>query len=397
MAADASRREALQSNSLGRALGAAIGGGVTGLLDKSADERTIDRPAQIARAQAQVQVEGALDRERAASEESAARRRNLDADTTYKLARPGIEEKKADASAQKAEQSRIFRALSTLKGQALDPSNPRIAKLLSEADAAGIPVDLDSFNNSKGNFVRYARTDPDHPERTQTVERNVATGEESVLGQKGYQQPVGADGMTASQRGNLTLGGQRFGETERHNQVTEGQGQQRINQSREFGIARIEQGDVRLGQSADRATRARYNALSSLVQRRNTLQAQANKWRSYKADDGSVQPWAEKKASVYEDQIRATEDRMQSQYGDLLDEAAQNDDGMINGPQKAMENKGLMRTPHTPAHSAPAQSSPSQLPRVSRARFRAKYPQFNGRPDSDVDAAISSSGGQPIP
>ena len=168
---------------------------------------------------------------------------------------------------------------------------------------------------------------------------------------------------------------------------------ERIKQGWQFGAARIEQGDVRLAQGADRATRTRYNALSGLVGRRNTLQAQANRWRSYKnSDTGEVEPWAEKRAKVFEDEIRAVEDRMQSQFGDLLDEAATSDDGMVTGNQRAMENRHLTRTPKAPS-SAPAQSKG----RVSRAKFREKYPQYQNFSDSDVDATIRAQGYDPIP
>ena len=45
---------ARQSDSLGRAIGAFGGGLVSGLINKQADEEAIDRPQEVARAQAQL-------------------------------------------------------------------------------------------------------------------------------------------------------------------------------------------------------------------------------------------------------------------------------------------------------------------------------------------------------
>jgi hypothetical protein len=173
------------------ALGAAGAGAVVGAVDPHAANR-MRYNAEVARSDARLgqlrtQRKGELDAE------------HTQAETDYLRQRPGIEAgKRLDAQA-KAEQSRIFRALGTLKGQKLDPANPRHAKLIADAEAAGIPIDAESFNNSKGNVIRYAKTDPEHPEQTVEVERNVVTGEETVLGQKGYQATRNAEGMTGAE------------------------------------------------------------------------------------------------------------------------------------------------------------------------------------------------------
>jgi hypothetical protein len=325
------------------------------------------------------------------------------ANAAWLQAKPGIEQQKALSTATQRERQAVLANLRLLKGTRLDVNNPQHFALLQRAANAGIHVDPDEWNNSKGNVKTFDLVDPDHPEQKRKVAYNVVTGEATDAGQSGYVQPVKPSGMTeAQERADADRDASRTN-TEKQRATSNDFQRQRIGISRsqlQLGLARLNQGEARLSQSADHQTQTRFNQLSTLIQRRNALQAQSNRWRSYKDDEGNVQPWAEKRAAVFEDQIRSVEDRMQSEYGDLLDEAADSGDGMINGPQKAMENKGLMRTPHAPARSAPAQSSPSQpasVPRVSRARFRAKYPQFNGRPDADVDAAISSSGGQPIP
>lgn len=394
LAAFDASREAQQSNSLGRVLGAAGGGFLSGLFNKRADEETIDRPQEIARAQAQLNLDAAAEKERGEREARAAetRLRNVNAD--YAAEKPWLEEqKRADAAAQR-ERTAVLANFCLRKGQPLDANNPQDRALLERAANAGVFIDPEEWNSSAGNNVTLTLTDPKDPTKTNTVIFNKVTQTPTVVGQKGFQQPVDTKtGMTPKQEADASLGGARLAEDARHHKVGEAQGQERLGQSFQLGVARLEQGDVRLAQSADRTTRTRYNALSNLVQRRNTLQAQANKWRSYKdSDSGMVQPWAEKRAQVYEDQIRSVEDRMQSQFGDLLDEAAASDDGMITGQQKAMENRGLTRTPRPPAAGhAPAQSKG----RVSRANFgkvRAQNPGLQGKTDAEVEAILRAQG-----
>src|SRR5205085_5651732 len=242
-----------------------------------------------------------------------------------------------------------------------DPTNSRHMALLQRAANAGIEVDADEWNNTASNLAPVDVIDPQNPTQKRRQYFNKATGQLTDVAPTGYVQPVDAKtGMTSFQSGSL-------GERTRHDKAAEAQGQERIRQARQFGIARLEQGDIRLAQSADRATRTRYNQLSTLIQQRNDHQAKANRWRSYKGEDGALQPWAEKRAQQEEDQIRSIEDRVQSQYGDLLDEAAASDDGMITGAQKAMENRNLTRTPRS---SIRARAAAQPKGRVSRAKFR---------------------------
>ena len=400
LAAYDAAREA-QSGSFGRTAGAAAAGLLTGLFNKRADEQIIDRPQQLARAQAQLNLDSAAEKERREREAQASETRLRNTQADYYEQKPWLEEQKRADAATARERTAVLANFRLRKGQPLDANNPQDRALLERAANAGVFVDPEEWNSSAGNNVTLTLTDPKDPTKTNTVVFNKVTQTPTVVGQKGFQQPVNTQsGMTSKQEADVKLGGARLAEDARHHKVGEAQGQDRIGISRDnfqLGVARLEQGDVRLAQSADRATQARYRGLSNLIQRRNTLQAQANRWRSYKGDEGMVQPWAEKRAQVYEDQIRSVEDRMQSQFGDLLDEAATSDDGMVTGAQRAMENKGLMRTPRTPARSP---SSPSPAPaqsrgRVSRAKFgqlRAQNPGLQGKTDAEVEAILRAQG-----
>ncbi|HEX3559907.1 MAG TPA: hypothetical protein VHU19_11935 [Pyrinomonadaceae bacterium] len=384
------------------AAGALLGGVTVGTADRKLADQTW-RNRQLAETGAQLQQEYA-------DEQQQSRTRLVDAQADLAEARPGMEQAKADVQARTRAQAAIQREIGNRlkEPRPFDQNDVYDSSLAQRAQAAGVSFDPKGFGDTKNPATREMLdpTDPSGTRKTRAVyDRASNTWKPlAVDGQPiatGYAQPVGPDGMTASQRGNLQLGGERLEESKHHNQVTEGQGAERIGIARQnfqLGVARFEQGEARLAQGADRQTRTRYNQLSTLVQQRNDAQAQANRWRSYKGDDGGVQPWAEKRAGVFEDKIRSLEDRMQSHYGDLLDEAATSDDGMINGQQKAMENKGLMRTPKPPARapqSAPAPAQPQGS--VSRARFRAKYPQYQSAPDSQVDSIISGQGYQPKP
>ena len=227
--------------SVGAGIRNAVVGGAYGAAVPNANERAgRDREIRrVEREQSRVQANQKAGLE-AEGERASTRQKNAQA--SYYEQRPDIEAAKRTDAQAKAEQSRVFRVLSSLKGQKLYPADPRVRQLQADADRAGIPFDVESFNNSKGNVVRYVRTDPDRPEQTVEVERNVLTGAEQVLGQKGYQATRDASGMTTAEvktdedrdrgynalerervvqhdlrraglaiaKGNLTLAGQRF-------------------------------------------------------------------------------------------------------------------------------------------------------------------------------------------
>jgi hypothetical protein len=191
--------EGAKSGSAGFALGSAIGGAVTGLINKKADEEAIDRPAAITRTQGALAVDAASEKAQRERDAAAADINLKQSQADWNNARPDIEAGKRTDAAAKAAQASIFRVLGTLKGQRLDPTDPRIVKLQAAADAAGIPFDVQSFNESKGNLIRYVKTDLAHPEKTITVERNVVTGEETELNQKGFQATRNNEGMTGAE------------------------------------------------------------------------------------------------------------------------------------------------------------------------------------------------------
>ena len=233
LAAFDAANQAGQSDSLGRAAGAGIGGFLSGLINKRADEQIIDRPQQLARAQAQLQLDSAAEKARGEREASAAQTRLHSAEADYYSQRPWLEEqKRADAASQR-ERTVVLQNLRLLKGTKLDPNNPQHMALLQRAANAGVFVDPEEWNNSSGNNITLTLTDPADPTKTNTVIFNKVTQTPTVVGQRGFQPTRDESGMTASERGNLQLGGARLGETQRHNRVTEAQGDARDALSRQ--------------------------------------------------------------------------------------------------------------------------------------------------------------------
>jgi hypothetical protein len=133
-------------------------------------------------------------------EREAAQTEQVRAQTGWLTARPGIEEAKSKATAAKQEQSAVLSNLRLLKGTRLDPSNPEHASLLRRAAAAGISIDANSFNDASSNLVSMELVDPEHPEQKRRAFFNRATEEITDAGQSGFVAPVGADGMTETQR-----------------------------------------------------------------------------------------------------------------------------------------------------------------------------------------------------
>lgn len=164
-----------------------------------------DNAARAARNEEMQQVAGQVldfDRARRVQEERkerAARLRLTNAQATYAEARPDLEATKAQALADKRERDAVLSLLRMHKGVRLDPMNPTHSRLLERAAAAGVEIDPDAWNNARDNLVPLVRTDPDHPERTQTVMFNRATGTIVDKWQKGFQAPRDASGNTASQ------------------------------------------------------------------------------------------------------------------------------------------------------------------------------------------------------
>lgn len=221
---------------LGAGVRGAVAGGVLGVADPASDERY---GQQRRAAGYQRELAGVRANEKAGRdlEEQRASTRLKNEQADHWAQRPDADRRKALAAEGKAEQARIFRVLSSLKGQKLDPANPRHAKLIADADAAGIPVDPDSFNASKGNVVRYPRVDPANPSRTQVVERNLVTGEETVLGQAGYVAPRDASGMTAAEVKAAEDRDRAFGALQEHRAATLGLATDRLREQMLNGLS----------------------------------------------------------------------------------------------------------------------------------------------------------------
>jgi hypothetical protein len=400
-------------------LAGAVGGAGGGAIAEVVNPNVVYRAKQDARVG---RYEGELQNLRG-EQESAAKVRTANAQAGWLEARPQIAEQRNQVAALKQEQSRIFRVLGSMKGQYLDPNNPRIAKLLSDADAAGIPIDVDSFNNSKGNTVRYAKVDPDHPEQTQTVERNVVTGEESVLGQKGYTQPVGPDGMTAAQRQAAKDRETAQANLEKQRSIQNEFQRQRINLSTgRFSLAQAAQNN-RLSEQTRKEAKD-VNDLAAEAERFQQASESVNQHGKY------IDPnTGEEKESSRRDidcdklaaQAAALRQKLFANYGYLFDQ-----DG--TGPKMTTDKfKGLfpslqgnwsgeaqrlgvtltdnptqgpVRQSPMPRRGAPRAAQPATQSggaHVSRAAARAKYPQLRNASDDEVDAAIRSAGYEPIP
>jgi hypothetical protein len=348
--------------------------------------------------------------------------------------RPLREREKIGASTAKAEQARVFRILTSLKGQRLDPDNPLVRQLRDDAERAGMPFDVDSFNDSKGNVVRYTKTDPEHPGQTVEVERNVVTGEESVLGQGRYQKPVGEDGMTAGERGNLGLGSARFGETKRHNRATEAQGGERIGIARQGLSLRQAAQDNRF----DSASQKRFDSADKLAAQAEEYARTAQTLNDHDTyiDPDTHEQKTSAKRDIDRDKFIAKADAARRQlfttYRDVFEQGPDGRVRMTTAEFKSLfptlaakpsgEYIGVAQragveltdgptaspgayTPspiRRPTHRAAGPGAPASAPsegktHVSRAKFRAKYADYKDRSDADVDAAIRSSGFEPMP
>lgn len=308
----------------------------------------------------------------------------------YAEARPDIEAaKRADAQA-KAVQSAVLSNLRLLKGQRLDPANPRHLSLLQRAADAGIYVDPDEWNDAKENLVPVEVIDPRSPTTTRKMLLNKLTGETSDYGQGRYVQPVDQKtGMTPYQTGSLALGGARFGETRRHNQVTEAQGSERIGISRQNLNLSAERNLIswRSYQSRQdnidfREKRAHYTEARKLIEKHNQHTASANRYAGYKGEDGKQLQWARLKQEEQESLADSVQNELATVYGDVYQPGS---------------GTGLSAPP---APTAVAPSSGSSQPsavkgRVSRGnfgKFREQNPQYARMDDAQVEQLLRSQG-----
>lgn len=316
--------------------------------------------------------------------------RYKNAQAGYAEARPDLEAaKRLDAQA-KAAQSAVLANLRLLKGTRLDPNNARHVRLLERAADAGIYVDPDEWNDAKDNLVPVEVIDPQNPTATRKMLLNKVTGETSDYGQGRYVQPVDQKtGMTPYQTGSLALGGARFGETRRHNQVTEAQGSERIgisrqnlNLSAERNLISWKSYESRQDNIDFREKRTHYTEARKLIEKHNQHTASANRYAGYKGEDDKQPQWARLKQEEQEALADSVQNELATVYGDVYQPGS---------------GTGLSAPP---APTAVAPSSGSSQPsavkgRVSRAnfgKFREQNPQYTHMDDAQVEQLLRSQG-----
>jgi hypothetical protein len=334
-----------------QALGAFATGTGIGAFDKSFDER-LGEQGTARRMRGQLAELNQQETDKLKLEDARAGVRFKKAQAVFAESRPDIERGKREDGQAKAERARIFGVLARLKGQPLDPNNPRIQKLQQDADAAGIPFDVDSFNDSRGNVVRYTKTDPEHPEQTVEVERNVVTGEENVLGHKGYQATRDATGRTAAE-----VKADEDRDAARAN--TEAYRKQLLGLSTERLRAQLANG---LSGAASR----KFNVeTKGLFERRRQIETQIQGYNTRAA-----------KAEI----SGAERDRRVKELTDERDKLTGQIDDARSGALGSMS-------------AAPA-AAPPVTHRMSRALFRKNNPQYASASDADVDAVLRANGMQ---
>jgi hypothetical protein len=404
-----------------------VGAGVVGAVDKTMDERlaegyTADR--MRGRLAAMDEREG----DALKLEDARAGVRLKNANAGFAEAKPEIEAGKAAERAHKAEVARIFGILRSLRGSKLDPeNNRRHAKLIADADVAGIPVDAESFNNSKGNVIRYTRTNEQHPEQKEVVEYNVLTREEKILGGGGFQATRNSEGMTAAEVKSDADRDRGFNALERQRAVQNELQRAGYGLARDrFDFTKLERDD-RLSEN----TRKEVGAASKMRREAEQAQMDADSLRGagmYKGDDGverqsthAAMAW--KKADAKAEALRR---EYFETYGYLheppeggemkmtMDEFRQLFPHAPN-PMASAPSYGVVitdstqpGTPHTnnypprrpapraPSSAAPSSASPAQSKgRVSRANFgrvREQNPQLKNASDAEVEAALRAQG-----
>lgn len=339
--------------------------------------------------------------------------------------KPEAEAAKREDARAKAEQARVLRVLSSLKGQRLDPNDPRVTQLRTDADRAGILFDVESFNSSRGNVVRYTRTDPEHPERTVEVERNVVTGEESVLGQRGFQATRNADGMTTAEVKSDEDRDRSYSALEHQRAVSNELQRAGFNLSRErFDFSKLQRDD-RLSEN----TRKEMGLAAKMRSEAEQAQMDAESFKGagmYVGEDKKEHQakWAAQRWKAAEDKAEAKRREYFSTYGYLHEPAGGGDIRMTLGefrqlfpnapnPMASAPSYGVVLTdptqPGTPqtntaprrgaprsSSSAPSSAAPAQAKgRVSRANFdkvRAQNPHLKNASDAEVESALKAMG-----
>lgn len=257
------------------------------------------------------------------------------------------------------ERTLIKANLGSLKGQRLDPSNPRHAAFLERAALAGYFIDPDEWNNASSNQVSITEVDPDNPTQVRQKFFNKVTREITDVAQKGYVQPVGKDGMTEAQRrGDADRDASRAATAERFKQ-TFGLGVDKFKAQLERGM--------------------RQDALRSF---RVEVADKLPRVRAIEREIGDI------RKRVGEGSARAGEmDRIPV----LEAEAA-----TLAGEFEAAKARALgAATSHPGATHAPAPASGGAYSgkRFSRSKLEAMRPAFGGKSAAEIERIIKSQGG----
>jgi hypothetical protein len=410
----------------GGVLGSLVGAG-THALDPSLDESD-DQRRMVGR---DVAVADTLTHRRAAS----LGLQGAAADVENKREASPLKWAALNAQQLQRDRSNVLAQVRARKGTRFDASDP----LLAQAESLGMHFDPDSLNDASSNYANVELIDPQNPTTTQKGRLNKVTGEVEFYGAGRYLQPVDSKtGMTPYQTGSLSLGGARFGETTRHNRVTETQGGERIGIAREnLGIAR---GRLTLAQAAQDSRfgeqdRKEYADAAKMLAEAEQASNEADAYVAnamYKDKDTGQMVRSRKydvKAAELQAKAEALRERLYSVHGDLW----RKDDGQLhmtsaewrqNHPNvpvsiasryKIIIDDDPSMNPSTPQGRnlppAPAPrrvaaprgaSSASPAPssgktHVTRADARSLYPQLKNASDADVDAAIRAGGFEPIP
>ncbi|HLL73585.1 MAG TPA: hypothetical protein VK363_19260 [Pyrinomonadaceae bacterium] len=326
--------------------------GIGNMLDKSGDERTGQAQAvqrwQTELNQGRANEKAGLDRE-----QQRAGIRLTNANARY------AEEFKPLEAQQKAEQRErtlIKANLGSLKGQKLDPSNPRHARFLERAERAGYFIDPDEWNNAASNQVTITVVDPNNPTQTRQQFYNKATGEITDVAQKGYVQPVKKSGMTESQE---RADGDR--------DAARDEARARFEKTFGLGVANYE--------------RNLRNGLTSEAKRTFDVETKGDFQR---AKDIEKQ-LADIRRQIGEGTLRASD--VQADVDRLRAEAAQ----LATKVEAARSKYGAAVTGGS--SSAPAAGGKYRGQRFSRSKLEAMRPDFGGKSAAEVERIITQNGG----
>jgi hypothetical protein len=424
------------SDSLGRVIGERIGNAVTGLIDKKADERTLDRPQQIAQAQAAAAVEAEGEKAQRTRDAADADVRLKNSEADWNRARPDIEAAKAKASAAKQEQSTVLSNLRAFKGERFDPADPMHAAFLERAKAAGIFVDPATWNDASSNQTLVEIVDPENPTQKRRALLNKATGELADVAQSGYVQPVGENGMTSFQTGSLGLGRERLAETQKQNEISNDLRRQGLDISRgHLNLSELSRND-----KVSEQTRKEAKEAAALLAESERWQTEANGFaQRVKYKDPNTGEVKESKgyASKRDDaqaRAEAAREQLYGSYGYLWDNKMTRDEFMRQHPSllqsgpldhpfatsdidataarygititdpDSYQNHARPTSNALPRRAAPAAARPSSSSaspaggpppithRMSRETFRKNNPQYKSLSDGDVDAMLRQHG-----